>query len=212
VAALGLIVFMLLGFVVTLAGIGFALRGRRACLREGEQLLPLSPERARERCRQALTLLDPGVKVLFESQERIEARLGLNMKSWGERIRFEFTPTKDGTLVRVGSWCRLPTTLADWGRNEENVRRLAAAIALSGPEEVSQPQLAARAAAGGRCPFCHDEVSAEQAVACTSCLARHHGECWDEHAQCASCGSTSRYGAVEQTPGRATPAPSQQKA
>ena len=55
---------------------------------------------------------------------------------------------------------------------------------------------------GNRCPYCHDAVSAESAVACTGCLARHHPECWDDHKECATCGSTQRYGAVEETEGR----------
>jgi len=40
-----------------------------------------------------------------------------------------------------------------------------------------------------RCPWCHDSVSKEgtEWVACGSCLARHHSECWAEGAKCASC-------------------------
>lgn len=211
-AEIGLTLFMGLGFAITLAVIGFALRGRRACLYEADLLLAAPPAQALQRCLQALTLLDPGAKVLLADEERVEARLPLSWKSWGERIRFELTPTPEGTRVRAGSWCRLPTNLADWGRNQENVRRLVAALELSGPHAPVSPQLAPRAGAGGRCPFCHDLVSAQDAVACTHCLARHHGECWDEHAQCASCGSTSRYGAVEQTAGRGPSEPGQHKA
>src|SRR5271155_4603745 len=41
-----------------------------------------------------------------------------------------------------------------------------------------------------RCPYCHDDVKpAEDAwVVCTDCLARHHKECWQDSARCASCG------------------------
>lgn len=43
-----------------------------------------------------------------------------------------------------------------------------------------------------RCPFCHDEASAQDTVACVACLARHHATCWDEAARCASCGHRER--------------------
>ena len=40
-----------------------------------------------------------------------------------------------------------------------------------------------------RCPFCHDalEPISEKWIACGACLARHHADCWDETAACASC-------------------------
>jgi len=48
-----------------------------------------------------------------------------------------------------------------------------------------------------RCPFCHDDVQTEEAVACRDCLARHHTSCWDEGAGCSSCSGTVRL----ETPG-----------
>jgi hypothetical protein len=43
---------------------------------------------------------------------------------------------------------------------------------------------------GVRCPYCHDAVDTGQAdwVACSGCLARHHGECWTEGHRCGACG------------------------
>lgn len=43
-----------------------------------------------------------------------------------------------------------------------------------------------------RCPFCHDDVARDEAVACQDCLARHHPACWDEGTRCASCGADGR--------------------
>ncbi len=43
-----------------------------------------------------------------------------------------------------------------------------------------------------RCPFCHDDVATQGAVACGECLARHHEECWNEQGVCASCRSAVR--------------------
>ncbi|MBL4844206.1 MAG: hypothetical protein JKY65_01660 [Planctomycetes bacterium] len=44
--------------------------------------------------------------------------------------------------------------------------------------------------ASNRCPFCHEDVTPDESVACQGCLARHHRECWTESgAACSSCGS-----------------------
>ncbi|HBP19198.1 MAG TPA: hypothetical protein DEA08_15600 [Planctomycetes bacterium] len=44
----------------------------------------------------------------------------------------------------------------------------------------------------GRCPYCHDDIQAEeQKHGCSSCMAWHHQACWDEaHATCSACGET----------------------
>ncbi|HZV01562.1 MAG TPA: hypothetical protein VFF73_32920 [Planctomycetota bacterium] len=41
-----------------------------------------------------------------------------------------------------------------------------------------------------RCPFCHDDVQAEdEKHGCATCMAWHHLECWEESgARCATCG------------------------
>lgn len=62
-----------------------------------------------------------------------------------------------------------------------------------------------RGQAGARCPYCHADVAKEDAVACTDCMARHHAACWDEHGQCAACGSVERFATVERTGGRERP-------
>jgi hypothetical protein len=38
-----------------------------------------------------------------------------------------------------------------------------------------------------RCPYCHDKAEAEDRVACASCLAVHHADCWSESGRCAAC-------------------------
>ena len=46
-----------------------------------------------------------------------------------------------------------------------------------------------------RCPFCHESCSADEALVCRDCLARHHSECWGESGSCGSCGSEVALGA-----------------
>lgn len=43
-----------------------------------------------------------------------------------------------------------------------------------------------------RCPYCHDDVTPVESVACQDCLARHHKECWVESGACSSCGGQGR--------------------
>jgi hypothetical protein len=57
-----------------------------------------------------------------------------------------------------------------------------------------------------RCPYCHNDVSPEETVACQSCLARHHAECWNSHGTCATCGSARRLEAPPKETRRLTPA------
>lgn len=41
-----------------------------------------------------------------------------------------------------------------------------------------------------RCPFCHDDIRAEdQKAGCNQCMAWFHEECWLEHGGCTSCAS-----------------------
>jgi hypothetical protein len=67
-------------------------------------------------------------------------------------------------------------------------------------DSSERPGVTARRKAGAkRCPYCHDSLSAEAAVACTACLAPHHEDCWDETGRCANCGAGERYAHVERT-------------
>jgi hypothetical protein len=49
------------------------------------------------------------------------------------------------------------------------------------------------------CPYCRDDVHAEESVACQGCLSRHHPACWNEGGQCSSCGGSAKL-TVERKP------------
>lgn len=53
-----------------------------------------------------------------------------------------------------------------------------------------------------RCPYCHEDASGADLVACTACMAKHHEACWDEHTQCSACGNPERFAGIEHTGGR----------
>lgn len=181
-------------------------RGRKACLHEQALELPLAPEVALERCRAALLQLDGGARLAPASAAArgFEAVVGLTFWSWGERITVTAEPLgKDRTLLRLQSWCRLGTTLQDWGKNAGNVARLAEAVQRQGDA------IEVRTRAGGlsRCAYCHDDLDPAAAVACVGCLARHHAGCWDDHGACAACREVDRFVGVERTPGAPEKAP-----
>lgn len=47
------------------------------------------------------------------------------------------------------------------------------------------------------CPFCKVSVRPEQGkVACDSCMAWHHRECWTDHGACSACGFATVSGAT----------------
>jgi hypothetical protein len=55
--------------------------------------------------------------------------------------------------------------------------------------EASVPEIRLIGPSPVRCPWCHDElaVATGEWLACGSCLARHHPDCWAEATACASC-------------------------
>ncbi|MDF1664346.1 MAG: hypothetical protein P1V97_21455 [Planctomycetota bacterium] len=55
-----------------------------------------------------------------------------------------------------------------------------------------------------RCPFCHDTiVDHPKNAQCETCGAWHHGDCWDTHKKCSSCGHSEKV----PTPGAGSLAP-----
>lgn len=59
-----------------------------------------------------------GWSVASRTDNELEARVGANLLSWGERLIVrEVSP---GSLS-IESRCRLPTQCLDWGKNKKNV-------------------------------------------------------------------------------------------
>jgi hypothetical protein len=52
---------------------------------------------------------------------QLEFRVGLNWKSWGEKITVIFEPGK----IQIHSRCSFPLQCVDWGKNRQNCLRLA---------------------------------------------------------------------------------------
>jgi hypothetical protein len=66
---------------------------------------------------------------------------GINLATWGEYITISFfDPQNGGTQIVVESKPKLPTTLVDWGHNEENVRIVMNYFYYLYPPTPAQPQ------------------------------------------------------------------------
>jgi hypothetical protein len=60
----------------------------------------------------------------------IEARFPLSPRSWGEKMRVELSGVDGAVTLNVSSRTRIGTTLLDFGKNADNVRRFVTAPAL----------------------------------------------------------------------------------
>lgn len=96
--------------------------------KKGETHLHAPLADAYRRAGQALNALGATVTAEDEVGGRIEARLSVSWRSWGEKLSVEVSGVDNETLVRVTSASRLPTTLFDYGKNAGNVKRFLEAL------------------------------------------------------------------------------------
>lgn len=65
-----------------------------------------------------------GARNIVRGADRVTARTGVGWFSSGERVEITVRPDLDATIASITSRPRLRTTIADYGRNRENVERL----------------------------------------------------------------------------------------
>ncbi|MBL4846714.1 MAG: hypothetical protein JKY65_14425, partial [Planctomycetes bacterium] len=65
--------------------------------------------------------------------------------------------------------------------------RLEAALDAPRPEAPA-PDEGAGVLIAVACIYCHDSLTRDEALYCASCLAVHHGECFETHGHCAAPG------------------------
>lgn len=70
----------------------------------------------------------PRARVMRSDQRGLDIQMGMSFRSWGERVQVEVTPQEVGTSVTVTSRPALRMTLFDYGKGQENVRRLMDAL------------------------------------------------------------------------------------
>ncbi|HEU4883136.1 MAG TPA: DUF1499 domain-containing protein [Longimicrobium sp.] len=91
--------------------------------------LPISPDEALERCRTVLEADMRFSKVRTDPAEwTVQARARWSWSSLGEKIECRVYSRDDGSQVEIRSRPVVPSTIADYGKNRENVERIRALL------------------------------------------------------------------------------------
>jgi hypothetical protein len=75
------------------------------------------------RSQEALMLIGGIVTVADRSGGRLEARMPMTFRSWGEWVQVDVSGADGNVLLRIRSASRWRTTLIDWGKNADNLQR-----------------------------------------------------------------------------------------
>ncbi|MFH1110828.1 MAG: hypothetical protein V1790_16770 [Planctomycetota bacterium] len=108
------------------------------------------------------------MKLVESGPELIRLTVRFNVCSWGERVTVALGTVDGSRLVDITSSCVLWTQIADWGKNERNVRRLFDEIDKVLGDECEHVKLVLCGDCGyllvgipaGICPECGHEHSA----------------------------------------------------
>jgi hypothetical protein len=96
--------------------------------REGQIHLDDTLSDAFRRSEQSLMAIGTGIRKRDQAAGQLEAVVPISWRSWGENIRVDLAGVDGDVLVQVKSKSTLRTTLIDWGKNAENVRRFLGAL------------------------------------------------------------------------------------
>ena len=69
-----------------------------------------------------------GIRKRDQAAGRLDAIFPISWRSWGESVGVNVLGVDGDALVHIKSRSALPTTLIDWGKNGDNVRRFLAAL------------------------------------------------------------------------------------
>jgi uncharacterized protein (DUF1499 family) len=96
--------------------------------------LPLPSDQALALCRPAVTQVPRASDVQVDAATAmVAARVGMSWASFGEHIECRVTPAEGAAVVSIRSRPVLATTIADYGKNRENVERIRAYMARQAP-------------------------------------------------------------------------------
>jgi len=76
-----------------------------------------------KRCQEALIAIGGIVTVADRSTGRLEARMPMTIRSWGEWVQVDVSGPDGHVLIQIRSASRWRTTLFDWGKNADNLQR-----------------------------------------------------------------------------------------
>lgn len=89
--------------------------------------IPLPRAEAYQRCLNAAEAIPrASLKSAEEDEGRITLKVPISFKSWGERVVLQLREAGGGsaTSVEVASRASVPVTLADYGKNAQNVQQV----------------------------------------------------------------------------------------
>jgi len=69
-----------------------------------------------------------GIRMRDQAAGRLQAVFPISWRSWGEKVAVDVLGVDGDVLVQIKSRSSLPTTLIDWGKNADNVRRFLGAV------------------------------------------------------------------------------------
>ena len=69
-----------------------------------------------------------GIRTRDQAAGRLQAVFPISWRSWGEKVAVDLLGVDGDVLVQIKSRSSLPTTLIDWGKNADNVRRFLGAV------------------------------------------------------------------------------------
>lgn len=119
-----------IGFGIAMSGFATAAtawstRGRPGSLSTKQHVTftsTLMPDQVHDAVVRALTAMS--AKITADSVSHVSARTKTSWRSWGEVLTVDVTPSVAGVQIAILSRPRLRTTVADYGRNQENVARI----------------------------------------------------------------------------------------
>jgi len=98
--------------------------------RRVELNLQITRADAFRRAEEALIIAGAIINFRDSAAGRIGATVPMSIKSFGETVDVDISGTDDDIRVSIESTSRLRTTLFDWGKNSENVERIASWMKL----------------------------------------------------------------------------------
>jgi hypothetical protein len=97
--------------------------------KSGRVELALTRAKAFHRAQQVIRNIGATVTASDLQRGVIEARFPISPRSWGEKLRVELSGADGAVTLNVSSRTRIGTTLFDFGKNADNVRRFVTAVA-----------------------------------------------------------------------------------
>jgi TM2 domain-containing membrane protein YozV len=96
---------------------------------QGDFEIDLDPKTTLLAVKEALLIMPVTIQIIDEQNGLIQAKKGINFKSYGESIRIWVKPCGPaGTHVTIQSELSSTYQLVDWGINEENIRKFASCL------------------------------------------------------------------------------------